>query len=248
MSEQVILIAMAYVRLGPVFYLFPFFNERILTGLIFKNVLIYAVMLGMWPVISPMTSVLENTTILLVISGELFVGLVLAFVVCTPFWIANNIGELIDNQRGATISDTIDPANGVETSILGAFMNFFCGAIFLLSGGMLLLLQTIAASYQHVPFGTFVAHFNWYAAGEWVNNLVGRSLVLSAPVLVIMFLCEIALGVYSRFCPQLNAFSLSLTIKSIIAFSVLIVYFTTGLPDELIALFDINNFYLMMGS
>lgn len=125
MSEQVILVAMAYARLAPVFYLFPFFNERFLSGLVFKNVLIYSIIIGMWPVISPMKAVLENTTPLLVISGELFVGLVLAFVVCTPFWIANNIGELIDNQRGATISDTIDPANGVETSILGAFMNFF---------------------------------------------------------------------------------------------------------------------------
>lgn len=111
-----------------------------------------------------------------------------------------------------------------------------------------MLLQAIAASYQHVPLGTFAAHFNWYALGEWLNNLVGKSLVLCSPVLVVMFLCEIALGVYSRFCPQLNAFSLSLTIKSIIAFSVLIVYFTTGLPDELIALFDMNNFYIMMGS
>ncbi len=246
MNEQVILIAMAYVRIGPVFYLLPFFNDRFLSGLVFKNVLIYSVIIGMWPLIAPTPLVLENTTILMLISGELFTGLVLAFVICVPFWVASNIGELIDNQRGATISDTIDPSNGVETSILGAFVNFFCSVIFLIYDGMLMLLEALAASYQHIPFGTIMTHFNWYAMGEWLNGMVARSLILSSPVLVVMFLCEVALGVYSRFCPQLNAFSLSLTIKSIVAFSVFIIYFTTGLPDELISLFDMNNFYQML--
>ncbi len=246
MNDQILLIAMSYVRIAPVFYLLPFFNDRILNGLLFKNVLIYLIILGMWPLIFPMRSALENTAILVIISSELFTGMVLAFVVCVPFWIASNIGELIDNQRGATISDTIDPSNGAETSILGAFLNFFCSVIFLNQGGMLLLLEALASSYQHIPFGSVVGNFNWPEMGVWLNAMIARSLILSAPVLVVMFLCEVALGVYSRFCPQLNAFSLSLTIKSIIAFCVLIIYFTSGLPSELMDLFDMNSFYQMM--
>lgn len=237
---------MAYVRIAPVFYLLPFFNERFLSGIIFKNVLIYLVLIGMWPLVSPLEPALENTSMLVIISSELFTGLVLAFVVCVPFWVASSIGELIDNQRGATISDTIDPSSGIETSILGAFMNFFCSVIFLSQGGMLILLEAFASSYQHVPFGALITHFNWPEMGEWLNTLISKSLTLSAPVLVVMFLCEVALGVYSRFCPQLNAFSLSLTIKSLIAFSVLIIYLTTGLAAELFYLLDMNSFYRMM--
>jgi len=58
--------------------------------------------------------------------------------------------------------------------------------------------------------------------------------VLSSPVITVMLLSEFTLGLLSRFTPQLNAFSISLTIKSLVAMIVLLVYFGPIFPDEII--------------
>ncbi|MGE9665641.1 flagellar biosynthetic protein FliR, partial [Escherichia coli] len=60
---------------------------------------------------------------------------------------------------------------------------------------------------------------------------------------IIMFLSEVALGVYSLFCPQLNAFSLSLCIKGIIAFMSLLLFFASAMTSELYSFFDNRYFY-----
>ncbi len=62
-----------------------------------------------------------------------------------PFWVATAVGELIDNQRGATISDSIDPATGVEASALAPFVSLFYAAAFLQQGGMLTIVGARAA-------------------------------------------------------------------------------------------------------
>ncbi|HDD9144882.1 TPA: flagellar biosynthetic protein FliR [Escherichia coli] len=47
---------------------------------------------------------------------EIIIGLFIACLLSSPFWIFLAIGSFIDNQRGATLSSTLDPATGVDTS------------------------------------------------------------------------------------------------------------------------------------
>jgi type III secretion protein T len=58
-------------------------------------------------------------------------------------------------------------------------------------------------------------------------------IVLASPVIATMLMSELALGLLSRFSPQLNAFSVSLTLKSLIAVAVMVIYFSPIFPDEL---------------
>jgi type III secretion protein T len=50
-------------------------------------------------------------------------------------------------------------------------------------------------------------------------------LQLSGPVIAALFLTEMLIGVLSRFAAQLNPFSLTFAIKSIVAFAVFHLYF-----------------------
>jgi type III secretion protein T len=45
---------------------------------------------------------------------------------------------------------------------------------------------------------------------------------------------EALLGLLSRYAPQMNAFSVSLTVKSLVALVVLMLYFGVHLPDEVL--------------
>ncbi|CNH38556.1 putative type III secretion apparatus protein [Yersinia massiliensis] len=238
---------LAWVRIAPVFFFLPFLSAKLLNSGIIKNCVAVFLALGLWPFFSAHEIDWEETFLSELILYELTVGLILAFILSLPFFIANIIGELIDNQRGATISDTIDPANGVESSEMSVLVSYIIVMIFLAQGGMLLLAQTFAESYRLMPFAAGFTHFDSLPLGRWLNQLVVQGIVLAAPILVTLFITEVALGLYSRFCPQLNAFSLSLTIKSVIAFMVFLLYFQNEVPSILVNMISLSPLYDIFG-
>ncbi|SUC25232.1 type III secretion system protein SpaR [Providencia rustigianii] len=104
-----------------------------------------------------------------------------------------------------------------------------------------------AQSYQLLPFAHGFTSFNSLPLAEWLNKAVVNGVILTAPIIVTLFISEVALGLYSRFCPQLNAFSLSLAIKSIIAFIVFLLYFQNEVPDilvNMISMSPLNSVFL----
>lgn len=96
-QEQVIILLLGYARIAVVFYLLPVLGERVLSNFIVKNVIILLVAVGLWPYFG---EVKGEGAWFIVFFREFTTGLVIAVVLCTPFWIATALGELLDNQRG----------------------------------------------------------------------------------------------------------------------------------------------------
>ncbi|KVD78017.1 type III secretion system protein [Burkholderia sp. ABCPW 14] len=238
--REIGVLAIAYARIAPVFYLLPFLNDRVIVNTVLKNTIIFVVIGGLWSSMGhPHAD--SGAALLALAMQEATAGLVLGVTLSLPFWVATAIGELIDNQRGATISDSIDPATGVEASVLGPFVSLFYAAAFLQEGGMLTLVEAIRNSYVTIPAGALL-HADAWRFGTLLTDLVGKGLSLAAPVLIVMFLSDVMLGLFSRFCPQVNAFSLSLSIKSIVAFLVFHLYFVLAGPHALTQLFSLHPF------
>lgn len=228
---------MAYARIAVIFYMLPVLGERVLSGLVVKNTLIALTIIGLWPCFQEIVNPEQGWLIILV--QEFIIGLFLAITVCIPFWVAICVGEILDNQRGATLSDSIDPVNGGQSSVLSGFMNFIFGAIFFSNGGVQLLLESMTESYHFLPQGGDLEQLNWQEVGVLLVTMIKSSIILSAPVLVIMMLSEILLGIFARYCPQLNPFSLSLTVKSFIAFAVFLLYGFFAMSEKTQQIFKI---------
>jgi type III secretion protein T len=60
--------------------------------------------------------------------------------------------------------------------------------------------------------------------------------VISSPVVAALLLSEVVLGLLSRFAPQMNAFAVSLTVKSGIALFIMLLYFSPFLPERIMQL------------
>ncbi|XTZ39302.1 type III secretion system export apparatus subunit SctT [Salmonella enterica] len=239
-QHGVLTFVMAYARLGIVFFMLPVLGERVLSNLTIKNTIIALTIMGLWPCFETVIVPEQGWLILLV--KEFIVGLILAVSLCIPFWAVTNLGEILDNQRGATISDSIDPVNGVQTSVLSSFLSFSFGAIFFSSGGMSLLMEALANSYYLFPRGGDLSVFRWEEAGNLLIVLAEASIMLAAPVLIVMMVAEILLGVFARYCPQLNPFSLSLTIKSFIAFIIFLLYGFHAMSEKPLHMFSLTHF------
>lgn len=235
-QHSVLIFVMAYARLAIVFYLLPVLGERVLSNLIIKNTIISLTIVGLWPCLEDAVSPEQGW--LIILTKECVVGLMLAMTLCIPFWVVINLGEILDNQRGATISDSIDPVNGVQSSILSGFLNFAFGAIFFASGGIRLLMEAMVKSYQVFPRGSELAGFHWQEVGSLLMVLAQGSIMLAAPVMIVMMIAEILLGVFARYCPQLNPFSLSLTIKSFIAFVIFLFYGFQAMSEKPLHMFS----------
>ncbi|WP_299999409.1 type III secretion system export apparatus subunit SctT [uncultured Cedecea sp.] len=236
-QNNVAIFAMAYARLAVVFYMLPVLGERVLSGLVIKNILISLTIMGLWPYFQVVISPEQGWFILLI--KEFVVGLALAMTLCVPFWIAISVGELLDNQRGATLSDSLDPVNGGQGSVLSGFMNFAFGALFFINNGIQLILESVIESYKVFPRGGELLDFHWQELGLLLMVTVKNSLMMAAPVLIVMMVSEILLGIFARYCPQLNPFSISLTIKSFIAFVVFLLYGFNSLFDQSLQIFSI---------
>ncbi|MBG5920527.1 MULTISPECIES: type III secretion system export apparatus subunit SctT [Providencia] len=240
-QQQLTIVAIAWIRIAPTLFFLPFLSNKLLNSSVIKSCVTIYIALGLWPFLSAHEFQWENVSVVEVVVYELTIGVVIAFMLALPFMIASVIGELIDTQRGETISSIVDPASGSESSELAVFISYIICMIFLSQGGMVLLVKTFAQSYQTLPFAAGFAQFNSLPIGEWINQMVVKGVTLASPILVTLFISEVALGLYSRFCPQLNAFSLSLAIKSIIAFIVFLLYFQNEIPEILVNLISLST-------
>lgn len=107
---------------------------------------------------------------------------------------------------------------------------------------MRLLVDVLAASYRVLPKGSELTEMNINETGQLLLLLMQGSIMLAAPVLIVMMLSEVLLGVFSRYCPQLNPFSLSLTLKSTIAFAVFLLYGFHSFTEKPVSLFSLQAF------
>lgn len=233
-QEKIGLVAALYARIVPIFLIMPILNNSVLSSMLVRNTVIFAIILGLSPVID-MSAWSADITLLdsaILIGREAVVGFSLAFVMALPFWIFNAVGAFIDVARGSSMGSLIDPTSGQESTEMQNFLNFCICAMYMQLGGLKLLFETLLQSYKNVGFLTGFT-INLDVIVPFLTQIFEHGFVLAAPVLLTLLLSECLLGLLSRFTPQLSAFSVSMTIKSVIAIAILSLYFWQIAPDRL---------------
>lgn len=165
---------------------------------------------------------------------EALIGFFIGFFAAVPFWIAENIGNFIDNQRGATMGEVYSPLSGAQVSTTGIFFTQIVSTLFFVGGAVLVFLGALYASYRLWPVfpASSAANpmgiaFSSVAPVEILGSLDSMlrvTVVISAPVIIVMFLATLGLGLVNRTAPQLNVFFLSMPVKSALGIAMLAVY------------------------
>jgi len=162
----------------------------------------------------------------LLLIKELAVGILMAFVIGLPLKIPEIIGDIIDNQRGAAVTDSYNPASGEQTSILGQLLSLTIVTYFFTEGGLNILIGLLGQSFQLNPATDLDFTFgnkNMQAVLlDLFSNYLHLFAILALPVMVAMFMAEISLAIASRFAQSLNVFSLAQPIKAAIALAMMV--------------------------
>lgn len=215
-------------RLAGVFILLPFFSRRTTQGLV-RAEFIVVMALFVYPSAVPVDGVVDTTMTSLTIIAlkESVIGAILGFFLGTIFWVAQNVGYLIDLQTGTQNALIFDPVNDHQEGPTAGFMLHLVIALVLAGSGLLTILDILYNSYLIWPVmeplpslsGSFVD-----SVAARADSLFAITVKFAAPVLVLLLLIEIGLGLLNRMAPNMDVYTLAMPIKSTVAFFTLLVF------------------------
>ncbi len=220
--------ALVAARIGSAFLICPALSESMMMGTARRVAIIAFSALAVPMALKSMPAGELSWVFLVVVAfKEVLIGFLIGFFASIPFWVAENVGNFIDNQRGATMGEVFSPLSGTQVSTMGIFFTQLVSTIFFVSGAFLLFLGALYASYEVWPlFGdpVLLAKNAPVQILGSLDNMLKTTVVISAPPVILMFLATIGLGLVNRTAPQLNVFFLSMPVKSALGIGLLIVY------------------------
>ena len=169
-----------------------------------------------------------SITLLLLVGKELLLGMFLGFLVSLPLRLPQLVGDLIDNQRGAAVTAQYNPGTQQEDSILGQLLTLCVVVYFFSEGGFDRFIGILSASFalqsvNSFEFGAFGDGRNFYQIALLVTtNYLQLFAILCTPLMLVMLCADLSLGIASKFAQSLNVFSLSQSVKAVIAIGMLI--------------------------
>ena len=153
-------------------------------------------------------------TIFTIVAKEIATGLLVGFTATILFMGVQMSGHIMGFQMGFIIAQVIDPSSGQKVSILGQVQLILAILIFLAIDGHHLLINAVAASFRVIPLGHQV--FTGMSAEFLVRvsvDIFAIALKMGAPMIITLFLTDVALGIIARTVPQMNVFIVGFPLK-----------------------------------
>jgi len=202
-------------RVGGLMTFAPFWSHKAATGKI-RIVLAFVLALALTPVLMPKitTPPSEITDLVLILLGEVMIGMVLGFVGRMVFSAFELAAHLTAAQMGFSLAGTIDPSTQAQTTAFGTIAQ------------MLGLMALLAVDGHHWFLAATVKSFTTTAPGSFAFSaamldvflrLSADALVvgvtLAAPAIIVLMAVEFALEFFGRTAPQFQGFVLGFPLK-----------------------------------
>jgi type III secretion protein T len=228
--------AVVLPRIAAAFLLIPYFTTEIMTPLI-RNVFFVSLALAVMPLAltQPVPTSMSGVALIPIVLKEILIGIAIGYTFSVVFWALEGAGQIIDNKIGATSAQLIDPMTGQQTTLVGAYLGRLAGYLFAAFGGLTLFVDLLLSSFSIwpvlEPFPDLAAAGSIFFIHRF-DELMRVMLLLAAPALCVLTLLEFGLGFMNRYAPQLNVFTLSMPLKSLLA--VLILLLSVGATADFV--------------
>ncbi|MDR1659451.1 MAG: flagellar biosynthetic protein FliR [Desulfovibrio sp.] len=150
----------------------------------------------------------------LMLLGEVVMGLVLGLAVNFLFMGIQAGGELLGFQMGFTMINFADPLTGNQTGATAFFLWMVSLLVFLTLDGHLYMLRGFAASFKLIPpGGLFIGETLLRQILHLAAQIFVLAVKIAAPVMVALFLVEVALALVARTSPQIHIMEFGFPVK-----------------------------------
>lgn len=178
---------------------------------------------------------------ILLLLRESMVGFTVGFVASSIFRAADGAGRLIDTLRGANMAEVLSPVAEERSSPLGDIFLLLTTVIFLQLGGVALVTQAMARSYEAVPLDLPTTPTRLAGVAGLViitsARLLESIVALAAPAVVALLLADLVLGAIARMAPQIPIYFVGMPLKALAGVGIVLIGIG-GLQTALYGSFD----------
>lgn len=187
-------------------FFIPFLGSRNVPR-VFKIGLSLLISLILVSIVSIDVSIMSADLLMLTtgIASEIIIGFTIGLIAKLVFSALEMAGEIIGFQMGFSIVNVIDPQTSTHVPIIGQFHTILATLIFLSINAHHLFIAAIAESFTLVPPMRFAL------TQQMLGGIVALSrdifilaIRIGAPVIVALFITNIALAIISKTMPQMN--------------------------------------------
>lgn len=158
---------------------------------------------------------------LLLMLKEVFIGLILGFVVSKVFWAVEIAGRLIDTVRGSSMAEVMVPESGTRATPFGDLLYQLLIVFFMALGGHRWFIEYYAISFEKLPLNyairlsddAMVPFFDHII--RLTAELIMLGVLVATPIVAATFISDVVFGILNRVAPQLNAYFMSMPVKAI---------------------------------
>jgi flagellar biosynthetic protein FliR len=213
--------ALALVRVSGTVVLAPFFSSPALPARA-KAVFVGMVAFLLGPLVATLPSAHSEISFAALLN-ELAVGLVYGLCLALLSEMLLFAGEIVGLQLSFSAVNLLDPTSSIQTPLMSNLLQIM-GTLVLVAAGLdRILIASLVRSFQAVPLGGYAltpitsASIVTAAGGVFL-----AAIELAAPVLASTMLVEITVALLSRLSPQLPVMSLTVPMKTLVGFGVLV--------------------------
>jgi len=212
------------LRVGGFVLAAPIASEAVIPSFV-KIIMSVALAFLMAPLVQiPAALTIFSGAGLLAAVQELLIGVAIGMVVQLTFEALTFAGQTISLTMGLGFATLVDPQRGANTTVIGQMFMIFGILTYLAVNGHLVLLGTLAESFQTLPIGAAHIGGNFLLSVVlWGARVFEAGLLIALPAVIALVIVNLALGVVTRAAPQLNLFGIGFTITLLSGFFVLIV-------------------------
>jgi type III secretion protein T len=220
LGDLALLLGLSATRVAVAFLLVPLFTNELIPALVRNAMFIAIALLSLMLQPAPAPLHFSAWQWVSTFAKEAFIGGAIGFMVAGVMWAFEAAGALIDTKAGTTQAQVQDPMSGQTTTLNGALLGRLASMVFMAGGGFMVMIGALLESYAiwpvRAPFPSLVQGGMRLFETEF-GRIMGLTLLVAAPALVLLYVIEGVLGLINRFAQQLNVFSLSASLKAVAA-------------------------------
>lgn len=222
--ERIDVFILIFTRMIAVFVMMPIFAGRnvpntakigmafFISFILFFNNIDYEV--------QQVTSFVEFSFLII---REFTIGYLMGFIVYVFFAVFYFAGQLLDYQIGFSMVNVLDPVSQIQVPITGNILYWGATTLFIISGGLHVILDAMFYSFKAIPVGVLNNVFNKNIIGHLIyvtGSYFGYGVRIAAPVVGTVILVDVSMGLLVKAVPQMNIFVVGMPIKLLVGLAI----------------------------
>ncbi|EMN5249421.1 MULTISPECIES: flagellar biosynthetic protein FliR [Enterobacteriaceae] len=168
---------------------------------------------------------------LLLIGEQLLWGLLFGMAMQLVFVALQTAGHILSMNMGLGMAMMNDPVNGSSTTVISQMIYTFCGLLFFVMDGHLLVVTILYKGFIWWPIGQAINKPTLLLIVQSLGWIMSSATLIAIPTTFVMLIVQGGFGLLNRVSPTLNLFSLGFPISMLFGL-LCISMMMTNIPDH----------------